>query len=121
MMVRDEYIKTADAADISIVLSELFSLEEPPKAILAANDIVLVEVLKYMKEHDMTIPDKATVIGIDEVPFAGFYSSDYDDRPACGRNGAKSGKPSSSPDTRKDGGEKRIHRYKPASLARQSG
>ncbi|QEY91668.1 Hexuronate utilization operon transcriptional repressor ExuR [Bacillus amyloliquefaciens] len=122
MMVRDEYIKTADAADISNVLSELFSLEEPPKAILAANDIVLVEVLKYMKEHDMTIPDKAAVIGIDEVPFAGFFTPPITTivQPAA-EMARKAGSLLLRQIQEKDGGEKRIHRYKPVLLARQSG
>ena len=122
MLVRNEYIKTADAADISNVLSELFSLQEPPKAILAANDIVLVEVLKYMKEHDMTIPDKAAVIGIDEVPFAGFFTPPITTivQPAA-EMARKAGSLLLRQIQEKDGGEKRIHRYKPALLARQSG
>ena len=49
-------------------------MEEPPQAILAANDIVLMEVLKYIKKHDLKIPEDIAVIGIDEVPFASFYT-----------------------------------------------
>ncbi|MGK7379654.1 LacI family DNA-binding transcriptional regulator [Planococcus sp. 1R117A] len=72
--VRPEYIRTADAEQIQGVLKELFALQEPPEAILAGNDIVLIEVLKYMKDHQLKIPEDVAVIGIDEVSFASFYS-----------------------------------------------
>ncbi|CEG23921.1 HTH-type transcriptional regulator KdgR [Planococcus massiliensis] len=68
------YIQTADAEKIQNVLEDLFALEEPPEAILAGNDIVLIEVLKFMKEQQLHIPKDVAVIGIDEVPFASFYS-----------------------------------------------
>ncbi|RID84314.1 LacI family transcriptional regulator [Peribacillus asahii] len=69
-----DYIKTADAEEISDKLSELFELKNPPQAILAGNDIVLNEVLRYMKKHNMNIPDDVAVIGIDEVSYADFYT-----------------------------------------------
>ena len=72
--VRDDYIRTADAANIQGELDELFALDSPPEAILAGNDRVLLEVLKYMKEHQLTIPEDVAVIGIDEVSFASFYT-----------------------------------------------
>lgn len=69
-----DYIKTANAEEISDKLSELFELKKPPQAILAGNDIVLNEVLRYMKKHNMNIPDDVAVIGIDEVSYADFYT-----------------------------------------------
>ncbi|MFJ8265427.1 LacI family DNA-binding transcriptional regulator [Peribacillus asahii] len=69
-----EYIKTANAEEISDKLSELFELKKRPQAILAGNDIVLNEVLRYMKKHNMNIPDDVAVIGIDEVSYADFYT-----------------------------------------------
>lgn len=72
--VREDYIKTADAEHLQDVLRELFEMDAPPEAILAANDIVLVEVLKYIKEKNLSIPDDVAVIGIDEVPFAAFFT-----------------------------------------------
>ena len=55
--VNPAYIKTANADRLLQALEELFTMEEPPQAILAANDIVLMEVLKYIKKHDMKIPE----------------------------------------------------------------
>ncbi|MGH2316416.1 LacI family DNA-binding transcriptional regulator [Planococcus sp. SE5232] len=68
-----DYIKTADTENLQNVLAELFLLDSPPEAILAGNDIVLIELLKYVKEHQLSIPEDVAVIGIDDVSFAGFY------------------------------------------------
>ncbi len=72
--VNEAYIKTVDADQISLALTELFQCKTPPQAILAGNDIVLIEVLKFMKENNKQIPEDVAVIGIDEVPFASFYT-----------------------------------------------
>jgi LacI family kdg operon repressor len=72
--VNKDYIKTADADEIAAAVSELLHLETPPQAIFAGNDIVLMEILKYFKEHGIRIPDDVAVIGIDDVPIASLYS-----------------------------------------------
>jgi LacI family kdg operon repressor len=59
---------------IPAALEEMFALAAPPEAILAGNDVVLIEVLKYVKEHNMEIPKDVSIIGIDEVAFASFYT-----------------------------------------------
>ncbi|UZJ79422.1 LacI family DNA-binding transcriptional regulator [Fictibacillus sp. KU28468] len=72
--VKEEYVKSAAADQLPAVLEEMFNLPAPPDAILAGNDIVLNEVLRFMKERNFSIPDDAAVIGIDEVPFASFFT-----------------------------------------------
>ncbi|MCK6258945.1 substrate-binding domain-containing protein [Fictibacillus sp. KIGAM418] len=72
--VKEEYIKSASADKISSVLEKMFRLASPPEGIVAGNDIVLNEVLKFMKERNLNIPNDAAVIGIDEVPFASFFT-----------------------------------------------
>ncbi|MGG0938841.1 substrate-binding domain-containing protein [Brevibacillus centrosporus] len=72
--VNEAYIKTMDVGQISLALADLFQQTVPPQAILAGNDIVLVEVLKFMKENNKHIPKDVAVIGIDEVSFASFYT-----------------------------------------------
>ncbi|MFC4557666.1 LacI family DNA-binding transcriptional regulator [Virgibacillus kekensis] len=72
--VKPEYIVSAKIADIQRELEKMLNLPEPPKAILALNDRVLFEILKYAKEHSLKIPEDIAVIGIDDVSFAGFYS-----------------------------------------------
>lgn len=72
--INPAYIRSADAGELPAVLHDLFQSDPPPQAILAGNDIVLIEVLKFMHQRRLKIPDDVAVIGIDEVPFAGFYS-----------------------------------------------
>ncbi|KWW22521.1 MULTISPECIES: substrate-binding domain-containing protein [Peribacillus] len=69
-----DYIKTVNIDEIPVALSEFFDLERRPQAILAGNDIVLNEVLRYMKKHEINIPGDIAVIGIDDVPYASFYT-----------------------------------------------
>lgn len=54
-------------------LDKLFELQEQPDALLAINDRVLFEVLKYTKKNGINIPKDLAVIGIDDVSFASFY------------------------------------------------
>ena len=72
--IREDYIQTGDAEHLQAILEELFQLDYPPEAVLAGNDIVLIEVLKYLNEKKLSIPKDVAVIGIDEVPFAAFYT-----------------------------------------------
>lgn len=72
--VRKDYIKMGDAENLQEILEELFHNDSPPDAILAGNDIVLTEVLKYISGKKFSIPEDVAVIGIDEVPFAAFFT-----------------------------------------------
>ena len=74
IQVNPNYIKMADEDNLSNALEELMTLENPPQAILAGNDLVLMEVLKYVKVNNLRIPEDLAVIGIDDVPFASFYT-----------------------------------------------
>ncbi|MFJ7753782.1 LacI family DNA-binding transcriptional regulator [Peribacillus muralis] len=69
-----DYIKTVNAEEIPDALSDFFDLEKPPQAILAGNDIILNGVLRYMKKYGIHIPEDIAVIGIDDVPYASFYT-----------------------------------------------
>ncbi len=72
--VNSDYIKTPDADQIDEALEQLFGLDTPPQAIVAGNDRVLIEVLKYIKKHDLKIPNDIAIIGIDDVSFASFFT-----------------------------------------------
>lgn len=69
-----DYIKTPDVHNIEVAMDELFQLDKTPQAIIAGNDRVLIDVLKYIKQHDLRIPEEIAVIGIDEVSFASFFT-----------------------------------------------
>jgi LacI family kdg operon repressor len=60
--------------DISAALDDLLRQPQPPTALIAANDLVLGEILKYANRHALTIPGRLSVIGIDDAEFARIYN-----------------------------------------------
>jgi len=71
--VDENYIKSLSVSEIQQGLKDMLSLEEPPEAVVAGNDLTLIEILKYVKEHQIKIPEDLAIIGIDDVSFATFY------------------------------------------------
>ncbi|WP_085507029.1 LacI family DNA-binding transcriptional regulator [Thalassobacillus devorans] len=74
LQVEEDYVKSLEIEHIQNGLEEMLSLAEPPDAILAGNDLALIEILKYVKEKQLEIPAALAVIGIDDVSFASFYT-----------------------------------------------
>lgn len=74
MVECNEYVQSLEVEHIQGGLKKMLSLEAPPQAILAGNDLALMEILKYTKANEMDIPDKLALIGIDDVSFASFYN-----------------------------------------------
>jgi LacI family transcriptional regulator, kdg operon repressor len=72
--ITDEYIKSSDIDKIQDELKDLFSSDNPPQALLAGNDLALIEILKFIKENNMRIPEDISVVGIDDVSFANLFS-----------------------------------------------
>ncbi|WP_053360910.1 substrate-binding domain-containing protein [Bacillus sp. FJAT-27251] len=71
--IKGEYIRSLEVSKVREGLGEMLSMENPPRAILAGNDLTLIEILKYVKENQLRIPEDLAVIGIDDVSFASFY------------------------------------------------
>lgn len=69
-----DYLASAEIPEIQAGLGEMLALPNPPNAILALNDRVLFEILKYTKKNQIKIPEDLALIGIDDVSFASFYS-----------------------------------------------
>ncbi|OWA34265.1 LacI family transcriptional regulator [Saccharibacillus sp. O16] len=70
----EDYVCSAAAADLADELAKLMALPEPPTAIIAANDIVLAELLKASNRQGIQIPQQLSVIGIDDAEFAQIYN-----------------------------------------------
>jgi LacI family kdg operon repressor len=68
------FIKSVELGQIQKVLKDMLSLGKPPQAILAGNDLALVEILSYVHNHSLNIPTDFDLIGIDDVTFASFHS-----------------------------------------------
>jgi LacI family kdg operon repressor len=71
--INEEYIKSLAVDNIQQGLEEMLHLEQPIQAVLAGNDLALMEILKYVKTHGLSIPTDLAIIGIDDVSFASFY------------------------------------------------
>jgi LacI family transcriptional regulator, kdg operon repressor len=54
-------------------LERLFMADIKPNGIVAGNDLVLKEVLSFLKENKISIPEDVSVIGIDDVSYADIY------------------------------------------------
>lgn len=68
-----EYFASGHISEMQPLLQKMFDLSEPPNALLALNDRVLFEVLKFTKKENIQIPKELAVIGIDDVSFSSFY------------------------------------------------
>ena len=49
MEIQDDYIKNLEVPNVQKGLEEMLALAEPPQAILAGNDLVLIEILNMLK------------------------------------------------------------------------
>jgi len=72
--LREEYICSVPREEIAAGVKALLALEYPPTALLASNDIVLAEILKYANREGISIPQQLSVIGIDDAEFAHIYN-----------------------------------------------
>lgn len=70
----DAYIKGLDVHEIKSGLAEMLALPEPPTALLAGNDLSLMETLYFIKENQIRIPEQLALISIDDVSFSNIYS-----------------------------------------------
>ncbi|UCZ53858.1 substrate-binding domain-containing protein [Bacillus shivajii] len=72
--VNETYVQSVEVHRMKEVIKEMLSLPEPPKALIAGNDLALMEVLKVVKEEQISIPQDLAIIGIDEVSFASLFN-----------------------------------------------
>ncbi|MDY0393561.1 substrate-binding domain-containing protein [Virgibacillus halophilus] len=52
----------------------MFHLPKRPEAILAGNDLSLIEILKFAKSNNLSIPGDIAIIGVDDVSFADLFN-----------------------------------------------
>ncbi|MDQ0160459.1 LacI family DNA-binding transcriptional regulator [Alkalibacillus salilacus] len=72
--IYESYIKGVNIEDFPRELENMMTSRDRPDALLAGNDLALIEVLKYAKNNQISIPEDLGVIGIDDVSFASFYN-----------------------------------------------
>lgn len=120
--IRGEYIKNLEVSAVQKGLEEMLALPNPPQAILAGNDLVLIEVLKLVKKQSIRIPKDLAVIGIDEVSFSAFYEPGLTiiEQPAIqiGRKAAEL--LLNKIQTKEAGNDKAVYRFDPKLVVRES-
>ncbi|RKL66092.1 LacI family transcriptional regulator [Salipaludibacillus neizhouensis] len=72
--INENYIKSLELHQFEDAMTNMLSLKNPPQAILAGNDLALMEILKFTKKKKISIPKDLALIGIDDVSFASFYN-----------------------------------------------
>ncbi|MBD1378924.1 LacI family DNA-binding transcriptional regulator [Metabacillus arenae] len=68
------YLISSEIFELEAKINHMLTMADPPEALVALNDRVLIEILKYTKEQQINIPGDLALVGIDEVSFASFYS-----------------------------------------------
>src|SRR5690625_3784628 len=64
--VIDSYIKSLDIVQIANELEKMFYLKNPPQGVLAGNDLVLIEVLKFVRKKHIRIQTDLALINFVE-------------------------------------------------------
>jgi LacI family transcriptional regulator len=72
--VREEYVLETRGgyADGYRRAQDLLQLSPLPEAVLAANDMVALGVMRYFAERGVRIPDQIALVGFDDIDFAGM-------------------------------------------------
>ncbi|WP_267893603.1 LacI family DNA-binding transcriptional regulator [Virgibacillus senegalensis] len=71
--INDAYLHHVEMDDVFEVCKEMLELEEPPTAILAASDLVLIELVKFIKQQHIQVPEDLAVMVFDEVHLAELH------------------------------------------------
>jgi LacI family kdg operon repressor len=69
----EAYVKSVDIHHVKSELEHMFSLADPPTALLAANDLVSMEVLDFLKERNLAIAADVALIVFDNLAFASIF------------------------------------------------
>ncbi|TQR18254.1 LacI family DNA-binding transcriptional regulator [Psychrobacillus soli] len=64
-----DWIIAVDRENIKSQLEKVWSSNIRPKAFFATNDLSLIELLKFIRENNIQIPQDVSVIAIDDSPF----------------------------------------------------
>lgn len=72
--IDEDYIKNVELQEIEGTLKEMMSLRRPPTALFAGNDLVLINILKFVKNNNFKIPNDFALASIDDVPFGDIYT-----------------------------------------------
>src|SRR5690625_61310 len=72
--VVDSYVKSLDIPELPEELEKMFQEENPPQALLAGNDLVLMEILKFVQKNQIRIPTDLALITFDDVEYNALFN-----------------------------------------------
>ncbi|QPA32622.1 LacI family DNA-binding transcriptional regulator [Thermaerobacillus caldiproteolyticus] len=68
--IKPEYMISTDIKNILSQLKTVFTLPEKPTALVAGNDLSFFEVMTFIKENRVCIPQDLAIVVFDNIPFA---------------------------------------------------
>ncbi|SDK03332.1 LacI family transcriptional regulator, kdg operon repressor [Sediminibacillus albus] len=71
--IQESYVHHVEMDDVQEVCRQMSQLTEPPTAILAASDLVLIEIIRYINRQGIQVPDDVALMVFDEVHLAEFH------------------------------------------------
>jgi len=74
IILRRENIINCQLEDVKANLDKLMAQEDHPTGIVATNDMLLEEILIWVKERKIEIPKTFSLVGIDNVSFAELFT-----------------------------------------------
>ncbi|MFS0647601.1 substrate-binding domain-containing protein [Siminovitchia sp. 179-K 8D1 HS] len=72
--VNNEWIKGLEIQEIQNGLKQMLSQNPSPTAIIAGNDLTMMEILRYAVKNNLNIPKDFALIGVDELAFADIFT-----------------------------------------------
>lgn len=68
--LKEDYMVNVETKAIKQALESLFSLKNPPSALLAGNDLVLLEIMEFFTEKNIKVKKDVSLIAFDNIKFA---------------------------------------------------
>jgi len=72
ILLQDQYILEGDFSEESGMqaIDVLLHLPQPPTAILAANDLMAIGMLRELNQKGLRVPEDVAVVGFDDIPLS---------------------------------------------------
>ncbi|MFA1819987.1 LacI family DNA-binding transcriptional regulator [Virgibacillus oceani] len=70
----ENYVIASPINEMQARLTKLLELPNRPESIIATNDLIFMEILKYVRTNNMKIPEELALIGIDDISFADIFN-----------------------------------------------
>ncbi|PIC63814.1 LacI family transcriptional regulator [Sporosarcina sp. P13] len=72
--IEESWIVATERTKIVEALEALWKTEKKPNAFYAINDLALMELMKFIKKNNISIPHDVAVIGLDDSPFLEVFT-----------------------------------------------